>query len=87
MGQLETPSTGGQCCGGEQGLHLEGERWQEELILYEGCENVRDQLGGQSGFQALIASILIYHRGFNSWHFAFTPKCWHSWKLGKEEPQ
>lgn len=35
----------------------------------------------------LIASILIYHRRFNSWHFAFTLKCWHSWKLGKEKTQ
>lgn len=73
--------------GVSRGLHLEGEQQQEELALYESCEKVWDQLGGQSGFQALIASILIYHRGFNSWHSAFTPKCWHSWKLGKEEPQ
>lgn len=35
----------------------------------------------------LIASVLIYHRRFNSWHFVFALKCWHSWKLGKEETQ
>lgn len=28
----------------------------------------------------LIAYILIYHRRFDSWHFAFALKCWHSWK-------
>lgn len=36
---------------------------------------------------ALIASILIYHRRFNSWHFVLALKCWHSWKLGEEETQ
>lgn len=43
--------------------------------------------GGAIWISALIASILIYHRRFNSWHFAFPPKRWHSWKLGKEELQ